>query len=47
MPESYRVKLDDPEKYEVVAQFFDGPGGIEEVEDQRELLDGSSASSTR
>ena len=24
MPESYRVKLKDPEKYEVVSQFFAG-----------------------
>lgn len=39
MPESYRVKLRDPEKYEVVSQFFTGREGIEEVVDQRELLD--------
>ncbi len=39
MPESFRVKLKDPEKYEVVSQFFSGRSGVEEVVDQRELLD--------
>ena len=39
MPESFRVKLKDPEKYEVVSQFFSGRAGVEEVVDQRELLD--------
>lgn len=39
MPESYRVKLKDPEKYEVVSQFFSGRPGVEEVVDQREILD--------
>jgi len=39
MPESYRVKLEDPEKFQVVSQFFTGREGIEEVQDQRELLD--------
>ncbi len=39
MPESYRVKLQDPEKYQVVSQFFSGREGIEQVQDQRELLD--------
>ncbi len=39
MPESYRVKLQDPEKYEVVSQFFSGREGVEEVVDQRQLLE--------
>lgn len=39
MPESYRVKLKNPEKYEVVSQYFTGRDGVEEVVDQRELLD--------
>lgn len=39
MPESYRVKLKDPEKYQVVSQYFTGRDGVEEVVDQRELLD--------
>lgn len=39
MPESFRVKLKDPEKYEVVSQYFTGRDGVEEVVDQRELLD--------
>jgi len=39
MPESYRVELQDPEKYKVVSQFFTGREGVEEVVDQREILD--------
>lgn len=39
MPESYRVKLDNPEEYEVIAQVFAGREGVEEVMDQRRLLD--------
>jgi cell division transport system permease protein len=39
MPESFRVKLVDPEEYEVISQYFAGRDGVEEVEDQRELLD--------
>lgn len=39
MPESFRVKLEDPERYEVVSQYFTGRDGVEEVVDQRELLD--------
>ncbi|TNM68530.1 ABC transporter permease [Streptomyces sp. NP160] len=37
--ESYRVKLKDPTKYEVVTQFFAGTPGVEEVQDQRRVLD--------
>jgi cell division transport system permease protein len=39
MPESYRVKLKDPEQYQVVAEYFTGYPGVEEVQDQRRLLD--------
>ncbi len=39
MPESFRVKLKDPERYEVVSQYFAGRDGVEEVVDERELLD--------
>ncbi|MFZ5872337.1 MAG: permease-like cell division protein FtsX [Actinomycetota bacterium] len=39
MPESYRVKLKDPERYQVVAEYFTGYPGVEEVQDQRRLLD--------
>jgi cell division transport system permease protein len=39
MPESYRVRLVDPEKYEVVSQVFAGRPGVESVQDQNEVLD--------
>jgi cell division transport system permease protein len=39
LPESFRVKLSDPEQYEVVASAFRGRPGIEVVQDQRRLLD--------
>ncbi|HEU0101712.1 MAG TPA: permease-like cell division protein FtsX [Mycobacteriales bacterium] len=39
MPESYRVRLVDPEEYEVISQRFDGLAGVEEVVDQGALLD--------
>jgi cell division transport system permease protein len=39
MPESFRVKLEDPEEYQVVAEYFTGFPGVEEVQDQRRLLD--------
>jgi cell division transport system permease protein len=38
MPESYRVKLKDPEKFAVVATAFAGRDGVEEVQDQKALL---------
>ena len=37
--ESYRVKLVDPTDFDVVAQYFTGTPGVEEVLDQRRLLD--------
>lgn len=39
MPESYRVKLENPEEFAVVAEYFTGYPGVEEVQDQRRLLD--------
>jgi cell division transport system permease protein len=39
LPESFRVKLSDPTKYEVVASAFTGRPGVEQVSDQRALLD--------
>ncbi|MFF3749977.1 permease-like cell division protein FtsX [Streptomyces sp. NPDC002018] len=38
MPESFRVKLKDPEKYKVVATAFAGRDGVESVQDQRDIL---------
>ena len=39
MPESYRVKLMDPTKYDIIASAFVGRPGIEQVQDQREVLE--------
>ena len=39
LPESFRVKLSDPTKFEVVASAFAGRPGIEQVSDQRKILD--------
>ena len=39
LPESFRVKLSDPTAYEVVASAFAGRPGIEQVNDQRQILD--------
>lgn len=39
IPESYRVQLSDPTRYEVVASAFVGAPGVESVEDQREVVD--------
>ena len=38
LPESYRVKLRDPTQFEVIASAFDGRPGVEEVQDQKALL---------
>ena len=38
MPESFRVKLSDPQKYQVIASAFQGAPGVEQVQDQRALL---------
>ncbi len=37
--ESFRVKLVDPTQFQAVAQYFTGVDGVEEVLDQRRLLD--------
>jgi cell division transport system permease protein len=39
MPESFRVKLVDPEQFEIVASAFQGRDGVEVVQDQKALLD--------
>jgi len=39
MPESYRVKLKNPQEYKVVAQVFTDRPGVESVEDQNQVLD--------
>jgi len=39
MNSSYRVKLADPEKYQVVADVLSGRQGVEEVLDQRRIFD--------
>jgi cell division transport system permease protein len=39
MNSSFRIKLADPEKYQVVADVLTGRPGVEEVQDQRRLFD--------
>ncbi|GHA10488.1 permease-like cell division protein FtsX [Streptomyces echinoruber] len=39
MQESYRVKLRDPEKYQVIDTAFSGRPGVQSVEDQRNVLE--------
>ncbi|MDB1089478.1 permease-like cell division protein FtsX [Streptomyces sp. ACA25] len=39
MQESFRVKLTEPEKYEVVSGAFAGRDGVQSVQDQRALLE--------
>jgi cell division transport system permease protein len=38
LPESFRVKLEDPTQFEVVASAFRDRPGVEEVQDQKALL---------
>ncbi|HEX9711675.1 MAG TPA: permease-like cell division protein FtsX [Actinomycetota bacterium] len=38
LPESFRVKLRDPEKFEIVSDRLEGRPGIEEIRDYRTLL---------
>ena len=40
LPESFRVKLDDPTQFEAVAIAFQDRPGVEEVQDQKALLEG-------
>ena len=39
LPESYRVKLKDPEQYKTFADQMEGMQGVQDVIDQRALLD--------
>ncbi|MEU3659551.1 permease-like cell division protein FtsX [Streptomyces sp. NPDC032940] len=39
LQETYRVKLKDPEKYQVIATAFNGRDGVQSVVDQRGTLD--------
>jgi cell division transport system permease protein len=39
LPESFRVRLVDPEKYEVINELFSSMQGVDVVIDQRELLE--------
>ncbi|MGF1647402.1 MAG: permease-like cell division protein FtsX [Kineosporiaceae bacterium] len=40
LPESYRIRLADPSQTDIVVAYFAGRTGVEEVDDQRDLLDG-------
>ncbi len=40
LPESFRVKLTDPTQFEVVASAFRDRPGVEQVQDQKALLEG-------
>ncbi len=37
--ESFRIKLSDPDKYDVITSAFSGRPGVERVDDQKQLLD--------
>ena len=39
LPESFRVKLVDPQQFDVVASSFQGRPGVEQVQDQKALLE--------
>ena len=39
MQESFRIKLKDPEKYQVISSAFSSRPGVQEVQDQRGLLE--------
>ncbi len=39
LPESFRVKLQDPEQFAIIYSAFSGRPGVEEVQDQRALLE--------
>ena len=39
MPESFRVQLSDPTKYDVITSVFIGAPGVGDVQDQRRILD--------
>jgi cell division transport system permease protein len=39
LPESFRVKLKDPEQFAIIYSAFSGRPGVEEVQDQRAILE--------
>ncbi|MFE7135077.1 permease-like cell division protein FtsX [Streptomyces sp. NPDC057638] len=39
MQESFRIKLKDPEKYEVITTAFAGRAGVQSIQDQRNILE--------
>ncbi|MEI6405304.1 MAG: permease-like cell division protein FtsX [Actinomycetes bacterium] len=39
LPESFRVKLDDPKNFDIVAAGIQNMKGVESIQDQRKLLD--------
>ena len=39
MPESFRVQLSDPTKYDVITSSFIGAPGVGDIQDQRRILD--------
>ncbi|MFJ1755201.1 permease-like cell division protein FtsX [Kitasatospora sp. NPDC088134] len=39
MPQSWRVKLSDPTRFDVIASAFAGKPGVKSVEDQRKILE--------
>ncbi len=39
LPESFRVQLFNPERYDVIAQEFNGAAGVESVKDEGDFLD--------
>jgi cell division transport system permease protein len=39
MQESYRIKLKDPQKYQVIASAFSGRDGVQSVQDQKGILE--------
>jgi cell division transport system permease protein len=38
MPESYRIRLKDPNKYKVISEYFSGREGVQSVQDQNEVI---------
>jgi cell division transport system permease protein len=40
LPESFRVKLKNPQQYQAIADEYSGLPGVDEVQDQRQLLQG-------
>lgn len=39
MPESFRVSLADPSRYDVISSEFDSMAGVQSVQDQRQLIE--------